>query len=134
MNVGFDEQSKKDLIKYRLERGEQTLDEAKLLASSSYYNASINRLYYACFYAVSALLLNTNIVANTHAGVKTMLGLHFISKGILPIELGKTFNSLFEKRHANDYDDFVYCDQETYNELYPQAQLFVEKIKSYINQ
>lgn len=134
MSEGFDEQSKIDLINYRLDRAEQTLDEAKLLASSSYYNASVNRLYYACFYATSALLLRNNILANTHAGVKKMLGLHFISKGVLPIELGKTFNTLFEKRHANDYDDFVYCDQETYNELYPKALNFVQEIKSYINQ
>lgn len=85
-------------------------------------------MYYACYYAASALLLKNNIQANTHSGVKMMLGLHFISKGILSKELGKTFNTLFEKRHSNDYDDFVYCDQDTFNELYPQAQSFVQGV------
>ena len=128
MNDQLDEHSKNELIKYRIERAEQTLEESKLLASSSFYNASINRLYYACYYAASALLLKNNIQANTHSGVKMMLGLHFISKGILSKELGKTFNTLFEKRHSNDYDDFVYCDQDTFNELYPQAQSFVQGV------
>ena len=128
MSDQLDEHSKNELIKYRIERAEQTLEESMLLASSSFYNASINRLYYACYYAASALLLKNNIQANTHSGVKMMLGLHFISKGILSKELGKTFNTLFEKRHSNDYDDFVYCDQDTFNELYPQAQSFVQGV------
>ena len=128
MSDQLDEHSKNELIKYRIERAGQTLEESKLLASSSFYNASINRLYYACYYAASALLLKNNIQANTHSGVKMMLGLHFISKGILSKELGKTFNTLFEKRHSNDYDDFVYCDQDTFNELYPQAQSFVQGV------
>ena len=128
MSDQLDEHSKNELIKYRIERAEQTLEESKLLASSSFYNASINRLYYACYYAASALLLKNNIQANTHSGVKMMLGLHFISKGILSKELGKTFNTLFEKRHSNDYDDFVYFDQDTFNELYPQAQSFVQGV------
>ena len=41
-----------------------------------------------------------------------MLGLHFISTGKLPVKVGKTFSTLFEKRHSGDYDDFVYCDEE----------------------
>lgn len=57
-----------------------------------------------------------------------MLGLHFISTGKLPIRVGKTFTTLFEKRHSGDYDDFVYCDEEMLNELYPQAELFVKAI------
>ena len=133
MSEQLDENSKNELIKYRTDRAEQTLEEAKLLANSSYYNASINRLYYACFYAASALLLKNNIQANTHAGVKMMLGLHFITKGILSKELGKTFNTLFEKRHSNDYDDFVYCDQETFSDLYPQAESFVLAIKDLVS-
>ena len=133
MSEHIDEHSKAELIKYRIERAEQTIEESKLLANSSYYNASINRLYYACYYAASALLLKNNIQANTHAGVKMMLGLHFISKGILSKDLGKTFNTLFEKRHSNDYDDFVYCDQDTFAELYPQAQSFVQAVKDHIS-
>lgn len=65
-------------------------------------------------------------------GVKTMLGLHFVSKGILSIEYGKTFSRLFEIRHSSDYDDFVYCDKELYDEYAPKAQKFVEAVKELI--
>ena len=98
----LDEQSRKELIVYRLDRANETMLEANLLANEGFYNAAINRLYYACFYAVQALLLKNQITATTHAGVKSMLGLHFVSKGLLPKELGKTFSRLFEIRHSGD--------------------------------
>ncbi len=71
-----------------------------------------------------------NIGTQTHNGVKTMLGLHFIATGILPMSIGKTFNTLFEKRHSGDYDDFVYCDAEMVDGLYPQAATFIDEIRT----
>jgi len=103
--------------------------EASLLAKEGYYNAAFNRLYYACFYAALALLVKNGITTSTHAGVKTMLGLHFVSKGLLEKEHGKTFSRLFEIRHSGDYDDFVYCDKEMTDEYTPLAKAFIQRIK-----
>lgn len=133
MTERIDEESRKDLIRYRLERADETLEEASLLANAAHYNAAINRLYYAAFYATLALLLNAGISVKTHAGVKTMLGLHFISKGKLAIEHGKTYNSLFNLRHSNDYDDFVYCDEETVKEFLPRTKEYIHEIKLIIS-
>ena len=68
------------------------------------------------------------ISAQTHSGVRSMLGLHFVSKGIMSKEDGKTFNDLFEKRHSGDYDDFVICDQEMVDNLLPKAKHFIDTI------
>ena len=114
MKETLDEQSRKALVSYRLERADET-------------NAAANRLYYACYYAASALLVSNTISASTHAGVKTMLGMHFVSKGILSNELGKTFSRLFEIRHSGDYDDFVYCDKEMIDEYTPKAEEFIDR-------
>ncbi len=45
------------LVQYRLERAREALDEAKLLFEAGHLHTYVNRLYYACFYAMSALLL-----------------------------------------------------------------------------
>lgn len=129
MNETLDEQSRSSLVLYRLERAEETVAEARLLASEGYYNATMNRLYYACFYAALALLVANGISTASHAGVKTMLGLHFVSKGLLDIQYGKTFSRLFEIRHTGDYDDFVYCDKELVEEFTPKAEAFISRIK-----
>lgn len=129
----LDEESKSALIAYRIQRAYDTLKEAKVMMRESFYNAAVNRLYYACYYATVALLLKNNIQTQTHNGVKTMLGLHFVSTGKLPVKIGKTFTTLFEKRHSGDYDDFAYCDKDMVDELYPQAKIFIEAIDNLIS-
>lgn len=124
----LDEESRKALIAYRIQRGYETLKEAEVMIRESFYNAAVNRMYYACYYATVALLLKYDIQTQTHNGVKTMFGLHFVSTGKVSLRVGKTFTTLFEKRHSGDYDDFVFCDKEMVDELLPQTKLFIETI------
>lgn len=128
MNEILNAESKEALVQYRLKRAVDSLEEAQYMAKGGYYNAAINRLYYACYYAAAALLLKNDIPAQTHHGVRSMLGLHFTSKGKLSSESNRTFSTLFEKRHSSDYDDFVYCDHDMVNELYPKAVAFIKEI------
>ena len=95
MNETLDTGSVKDLIEYRLHRSVETLEEADYNAKGGYYNAAINRLYYACFYAASALMLANNLETSTHKGIKTMLGLHFVRSGKLDIRYGRIYQQLF---------------------------------------
>lgn len=132
MKENLDKESRDSLIAYRIERAYGSLKEAELMVQGDFYNAAINRLYYACYYMAVALLLKNNISAQTHSGVKTMLGMHFISKGKLSISASKIFATLFEKRHSSDYDDFVYCDKEMIDELYPKAEAFIEEVRELI--
>lgn len=134
MKEKLDEDSKKALVTYRIQRAYETLKEAEVMKREAFYNAAINRLYYACYYAAISLLLKYDIQAQTHNGVKTMLGLHFVSTGKLPLKVGKTFGTLFEKRHSGDYDDFAYCDQELVDDLYPQAEIFIDAIAGLVKE
>jgi len=78
-----------DLVEYRMQRAKETIEEAELLNENNFWHAAINRIYYASFYAVSALLLNNQIDAQTHSGVRQMFGLHFIKTGKIDKEFGK---------------------------------------------
>lgn len=133
MKETLDEQSREALVQYRLERAEETLKEVEILANEAHYNAAANRLYYACFYAVTALLVANGHSTQSHAGAKTLFGLHFVSKGILSNEYGKTFSRLFEIRHSGDYDDFVYCDKDMIDEYLPKAIDFINTIKNLLH-
>lgn len=133
MKETLDEQSREALVQYRLDRADETLKEVEILAKESHFNAAANRLYYACYYAVSALLVAKGLNAQSHSGTKTLLGLHFVSKGLLSNEYGKTFSRLFEIRHSGDYDDFVFCDKEMIDEYTPKANDFINAIKALLN-
>lgn len=123
---------KDSLINYRLARAEETLEEAAYNAKGGYFNTAVNRLYYAAYYAASALMLASGLKTTSHAGVKTQLSLHFIREGKLSVDHGKTFMLLFENRQSGDYEDFVYCDLELYNQLLPKTKIFIEEIRKLI--
>jgi uncharacterized protein len=53
-----------DLITYRIERARETLTDARLLADAGRWNSCINRLYYASFYIVNALLSETHKITS----------------------------------------------------------------------
>ncbi len=59
----------KELVLYRIERAQDTLEDARILAKSGRWNTCVNRLYYACFYAVSALLIQNDLSYSKHTGV-----------------------------------------------------------------
>lgn len=58
--------------KYRMEKAEEAYEVAELLVTNKKWNASVNRLYYAAYYAVSGLLAKVGINTKTHAGIKMM--------------------------------------------------------------
>lgn len=134
MKTTLDPESRCELIRYRIKRAEETLEEAVYNADGSYYNAAVNRLYYACYYAASALMLYANLEASTHAGIRTMIGLKFVKTGILEPKFGRIYQQLFENRQSGDYEDFIYCDKELFDELLPQAKAFVAKIKALLSE
>ncbi len=90
---------------YRLQKSEEALRAAELLIANNQWNASVNRLYYAAYYAVSALLVLYKIETKTHSGVKTQFLLNFVKTGVISVQEGKLYNDLFDWRQKGDYGD-----------------------------
>ena len=122
-----------DVVKYRMENAMSTLSEVLDHIQRGYYNTAVNRMYYACFYAVTALLVAHRIEAKSHDGVRQMLGKHFVSPGLLSITKGKFYTLIFSKRSAGDYEDFINYTKESVQALYPQTEDFVQEIKSMVD-
>lgn len=130
----LDDETRAAIVGYRLERAYSTLGEADLLYGGGYFNAAVNRLYYACYYAAVALLLSRGIETATHNGVKTQLSMHFVRNGKLSIEHSTTFGLLFDKRHSSDYSDFAYCDAALVEMLRPRAEAFIDAVSKLIEE
>jgi uncharacterized protein (UPF0332 family) len=128
----INEEARQAIIAYRLENANETLNEIPILVKHKLWNTAVNRLYYACYYAVTALLINHEIEAQTHSGVRTMLALHFTKTKKLSVKLNKFYTDLFESRQSSDYADFVFFDYETVMELYRQSIVFIKAIEKLI--
>ena len=126
-------EERKDIVIYRMDNAISTLSEIKEHISNGFYNTAVNRMYYACFYAVSALLIAHQIEVKSHDGTRQKFGQHFVLTGIVPKEAGKFYRMIFEKRSAGDYEDFITHDLKTAETLYPETKLFINRIKELID-
>ncbi len=119
-----------DYIQYRLSKSQEALDDARMLATNQRWNACVNRLYYSCYYSVSALLLQNNFHAQTHSGVKALFNLHFIKPGKISIEHGKLYSDLMDWRQKGDYGDMFDFSKETVEPLLVPVANFIAEIKT----
>ena len=118
----------KDLINYRIERARETLEDAKLLAEKQRWNSAINRLYYAAYYAVIALLLQENYKSTTHNGAKTKFSEQFIKSGLFPKELGRIYSQLFTWRQKGDYADLFDFTEEKVTPYFEPVEKLIELV------
>lgn len=121
------------LIAYRLQRAREALDEADLLLDRNHINTFVNRVYYACFYSVTALLLTRDLSSAKHSGVRSMLHQHFVKTGLVNMELGQNFDKFFDNRQKGDYADMVRFEKEKVQGWLDEARLFVETIERVIH-
>lgn len=121
-----------DYINYRLQRANETISEIKILIENKLWNTAVNRMYYACFYAVGALLAKNGVETSSHSGSRQKFGQLFIHTGLISKELGKHYSELFEKRQKGDYNDFFDFDEETVLKLYPPSVELIKEIEKQI--
>ncbi len=120
---------RQELVEYRINKAKETLSEVNIHIKNQFWNTAVNRLYYACYYAVIALLVKNKIKALTHTGARQMFGLHFVKTGIIDKEMGKFYSDIFDKRQTGDYDDFVTFTEEEVKSLLPPAKKLIGKIE-----
>ena len=117
-----------DYVNYRFNRAQETISEVETLIQNRFWNTAINRMYYACFYAVGALLVKSGVETSSHSGCRQKFGQLFVKTGKVDKELAKLYTDLFEKRQKGDYNDFFDFDEETVVNLFKPTKLFIQKI------
>ena len=131
--MSLDNEDRKALIAYRQEKADLALDDAAFLADAGKYGLAANRLYYALYYAASALLLSKGIVTKRHSGLMTQIHLHFVKTGIISSNEGALFKVMFSLRHEDDYEDFIEVERADIEEYTPQVTALVGKLKSLVD-
>lgn len=120
------------LVNNKVSRSRETWKETEGIIESGYWYAAANRMYYACYYMASALLLKDGYSARTHSGIIGLFGQHYVKTGIVPSELGKFYSQLFELRQSGDYDDWKVVTSADVLPLVPLANIFLDTIESII--
>ena len=121
-----------DYIQYRIEKSNQAFRDAELLIHAESWNGAMNRLYYSCYYLVSALILKDGIESKTHAGLRNQFNLHYVKTGLISLEHGRLFSDLFDSRQKGDYGDMYDFDKESVEGLVLPVQDFIATVKGFI--
>ncbi len=125
-------ENKEDYINYRIKKAEEAYDEALFLIPKESWNTIINRLYYSCFYVVTALLLKNNINASTHRGALNQFGLHFIKTKKINTEYGLLYSRLSDYRQKGDYGDMFDFTEKEVLPLIVKVRKFIDEIKKHV--
>ena len=123
---------KKILTKAALKKAENAVDAAVTLAQAKSWDAVANRLYYACFYAVTAYLECEDINSHTHSSVKSKFHQEFIKSKLLDKKYSKHYNKLFELRLNADYELLINMSEEVIAPLFLDTKSFITEIEKII--
>jgi uncharacterized protein (UPF0332 family) len=121
------------LVHHRLKQAEDTIQDAQLLlqCQGTLYGI-INRIYYAMFYAVLALLQSAGKGSSKHAGVISLFDSEFVHKGAFHKELSASLHKIFDLRLTADYKVTEPVPRDAMQPLVDEAQVFVAAIKTYL--
>ena len=117
------------LVALELKKARETYDEIEILVTANRLNGAANRMYYAVFHAVSALMIHNAISIHTHRGALNAFNKEFVRTGVFSIEEGHLFSKLEGLRERGDYNCFVDATEEEIVPLIEPLKALVEKIK-----
>ena len=107
--------------------------ESEILLNESALRGTVNRAYYAMFYALLALLATRQLGTSRHSGALALFDREFVKTGVLPRELSRTLHLAFDRRQRHDYGEMIPVSPEIAHQSLADAQAFVAAIESYLH-
>ncbi len=132
--MGLSDENRREVVNYRIERAYIALDQAKKNLQIKCLEVTANRLYYAAYYAASALLIAYEIRTKSHEGNISQFGQHFVLPGKVSKDLGRLYNQLFQMRLTGDYGDtFGLTEEDVIPKIQP-TENFINEITALAKQ
>lgn len=123
---------RKIIVSLEYEKALSCLKHAEGNASMDFWDTVANRLYYAIFHAVAALLIKNGYEVSTHKGTMTMFGLHFVKTGIFTSDEAWLYTELQSLREKSDYNCVYITTSEEMQPLFEPVRKFIDKVGNLI--
>lgn len=129
----MDQNKRNEIIRYRVEQSENTIEEARILLDNNMLKASVNRMYYGMFYIVTALAIKRSFETSKHNQLIGCFNKNFIKTKTLDRKFGLMLKEAFEHRQHADYAVYIEFTKEECENKFDEMQLFIHKIKELIH-
>lgn len=130
--MSLKEEDRRVIVTLELEKSDKTWKQMEIQVENGVWEMAANRLYYALFHAVSALLINEKHTVATHRGAVNQFSLYYVKTGVFDKKDGKLYSNLQKLREDGDYNCYIDVEQEDVERLIEPTRLLIEKIKLYI--
>ena len=121
------------LVIYRLEQADESLEAARTLLDKDLIRPSVNRAYYAMFYAVLALLAQGKKETSKHSGAIALFDKDFVKQGIFEKDYSRWLHDAFDLRQRSDYTANYHASPQDAESTLNNAETFVEKVKDVLS-
>jgi uncharacterized protein (UPF0332 family) len=121
------------VIEYWIGMSAESMASAESEYEAGRHAFAVNRAYYACFYALSAVLLQDGHRFAKHSGVRAAPHRHLVRAGKLDAAWGSYYDRVFDYRQRGDYQELTVFEAEQVRELCDQAQGFLSEMSRLLN-
>ena len=126
--MSLNDEERQIIVNLEKEKALNTFAEMEVLRQAGLWNNIANRLYYAAFHAVSALLVNDHHNIGTHQGAVIMLHQYYVKPGILSKEDGAFYSQLQTMREKSDYNCTYNATEEDTAPRIAQTKQFIDRV------
>ena len=102
--MSLSDEERKLIVSLEIEKAYRHYNQSLIMQREEQWDGMANRLYYAVFHAVCALLIHDGHVVNTHKGSHALFAMHYVKTGRLPKSYGDLYRILERMREESDYN------------------------------
>ncbi|NNM88558.1 MAG: HEPN domain-containing protein [Phycisphaerae bacterium] len=124
-----DQEARRLVAQGWMDKAELALAAARRDYAAGDMALAVNRIYYACFYAASAVLLNEGHQFSKHAGVRAAVHQHLVNTKRLSMQWGKFYDQAFEDRQEADYQALTVFESPRVQSRMDQAAAFLVEMQ-----
>lgn len=126
MTLTNDERDK--LVQHRLAKARSVQTEGRLLFDHNMLSASVNRIYYSMYHALSSLAIHAGFSTGKHGQLIGWFNKEYVKNGKVDSSFSKMITKAFEKRMDSDYDDFSVFSNEEVQLMLLENEMFIQMI------
>ena len=131
--MSLNDEERKLLVEFEVEKAQKLIDQFPILENAELWDTLANRVYYAVFHAVTALLIKNGLHAGSHQGVSVLFNKHFVKENLIDEKYGRLLARLENMREKSDYTCLFETTKEEVLPMIPQAKEMISIIENLIN-
>ena len=120
------------IITLELDKTAKTWEQMELQVKNGIWEMAANRLYYALFHAVSALLITDHHEVGTHRGAVNQFSLYYVKTAFFTKDDGRLYSNLQKLREDGDYNCYIDVEQKDVEGYIEPTRQLIERIRQYV--